>query len=688
MTKKHKLDKILSDSKITIDSIKKPYYSGMSLISIALMRKNIKVIKKILKIDPINYYYADQYVFMDLIRNHSYDILIEFLSLLSKPNLKDLLSGPRQLLPWIPYFFEMGSNEDISKIIKFPLDFTIIVRSNYIVESYFYGLRYRENIDMELTREILELAKPFYKKYKGLISPLTDVCTFNIPEQVFDIYLSVYPDGLIEYNNKYFTPLIVSILNKSPFFTYAINHIKKHKRNDHNVLFYKNPILEAIQVANIEAIELLLSFDNLDLDVYNYDLNTPAHLILMKSKEFDDKIKDEIISRTKNVNQINMFGFTVLHELATQNLLEYYKDILSKKICDPYIKNINGHTTVHLCNDIDLLASIVVNGIINNAKNITIQTKCIKKKVVKSMKSQILTCIKQEFNNVLKGKHSIVNSTVMFSQLKPVNTVAYTSADEDSYMFFLYLMKNKKISKLHNLKMKSTGTVLSKYTELFNKYSEISGMEIWWHNIDNNIIPCNFDKHIKKLKPGIYFMFLTILFDIGTHQNCLIIDSEKKMIIRFEPHGHVTFGDIFEFDNMMKKLCKKIKYSYFEPSMYMSGSSFQTLSFESNVMEKKIGDPNGFCLAWTIWFTELYVDNPTVPLSNLMMETLKKMIYTNVTLLSHIRSYSNKLLIFRCNFLKSIKYPMERIFNKQYIQSDSELIYNEINKQFLLMRST
>ena len=43
---------------------------------------------------------------------------------------------------------------------------------------------------------------------------------------------------------------------------------------------------------------------------------------------------------------------------------------------------------------------------------------------------------------------------------------------------------------------------------------------------------------------------------------------------------------------------------YCSPECYFPVSGFQTLSDENNIMNQKMGDFGGYCLAWCIWYVE------------------------------------------------------------------------------------
>ena len=47
-------------------------------------------------------------------------------------------------------------------------------------------------------------------------------------------------------------------------------------------------------------------------------------------------------------------------------------------------------------------------------------------------------------------------------------------------------------------------------------------------------------------------------------------------------------------------------------------ASFQILSNDDSNYTKKLGDPIGYCLAWTLWYLEQRIGNPDINLDNLL----------------------------------------------------------------------
>jgi len=80
-------------------------------------------------------------------------------------------------------------------------------------------------------------------------------------------------------------------------------------------------------------------------------------------------------------------------------------------------------------------------------------------------------------------------------------------------------------------------------------------------------------------------------------------------------------------------------------------------------------------LAWTLWFLELYLNNRYANLKHLVSNSIKKIIDTKSLFSEYIRSYANKLTIFRTKLLNEINYPAERIFNTHKTHTELDYLF-------------
>ena len=50
-------------------------------------------------------------------------------------------------------------------------------------------------------------------------------------------------------------------------------------------------------------------------------------------------------------------------------------------------------------------------------------------------------------------------------------------------------------------------------------------------------------------------------------------------------------------------------YKYISPLDFLPKRAYQSMYIESDIIERKMGDLDGYCTAWCFWFLELYINN-------------------------------------------------------------------------------
>ena len=150
--------------------------------------------------------------------------------------------------------------------------------------------------------------------------------------------------------------------------------------------------------------------------------------------------------------------------------------------------------------------------------------------------------------------------------------------------------------------------------------------------------------------------------------------------------GIINLNILQDFDKKFKKIFAKLlpNYKYYSPKDYMDTNSFQHLSNETNKNLIKIGDIGGFCLAWTLWFLELYIKNPSANLSTLIDNSIKKIINTKSLFSEYIRSYASKLTSFRETILEKNENSGSRLYNVHRSNREIHEIFNLINQLYKL----
>jgi len=251
------------------------------------------------------------------------------------------------------------------------------------------------------------------------------------------------------------------------------------------------------------------------------------------------------------------------------------------------------------------------------------------------------TLIMNEYNDVIMPyRYSIYECKKwdIFKLTKSINIVS---------------QKNKAIKSLVVLKMHKC-------------YSTITTI-IYWYDKDNYYINEYINLCLRRIIN--YDNYRFILLDIcllykngkGTHSNIVIYDKKYKTVVRFEPHGDKAWYNHNDLDNLIKQIFTNAygDILYISPSDFLCTTKFQMTSWTNE--DDNIGDPGGFCLAWSIWFVKLKLMNKDLHKSdnNLTLDTAiddhKKLVEKSLyeimkktknspnVLLSYIRDFSRKI---------------------------------------------
>ncbi len=190
---------------------------------------------------------------------------------------------------------------------------------------------------------------------------------------------------------------------------------------------------------------------------------------------------------------------------------------------------------------------------------------------------------------------------------------------------------------------------------------------IIWNDEKNYWIHPHLNELINKNK-GKYkasFAFISMrLPDGGLHAALMFYDFTRNQIQRFDPYGDTSILDGQMDEIFNEKLAKPTGMSYCGPDCYFPVSGFQTLSDENNLMNQKMGDFGGYCLAWSIWYVEHKMINLKVEPKDLIRKIINKFMKMNVKPMEYIRNYANYISRFRLGYLKKIGVPENMASNE------------------------
>lgn len=444
---------------------------------------------------------------------------------------------------------------------------------------------------------------------------------------------------------------------------------KKYKADFKNTLSYKSNIIisylkrldrnDKLAQKNDDIILFLID-NGVDVNTYDYNLFTLAHYVFSRASFFSEKIKRYILEKTNDLTIQNVNGDTILHYIVNNDNWEIYQDILEKKPMDIFVRNKLNFSVLKIIKEINKNKNDYENIINKFLLMIAKSYKYISKSkdeleiiIKKILKKKNSVPKEFEYNDIRITEYSYADHNI-FSSLLTSITIHYFSilSNYDELGIPYYPDSNPDIFK--NMTTNFQNQYFNGYfNESFDgkfvltNFKELQNFKIFWCDENNYLIPPDLDKAINytfDLGKKYIVIFISIQNEYLAHANILLIDNYKKKIYHFEPHGLQTFyiGKLYEtLNDYFKKVLPN--YEYLKPTKFLPINGYQTLSDESNIFTKKIGDQSGYCAAWCEWFVELYLQNKNYPIDKLVSKSIKKLINYKYSILEHIRNYANHI---------------------------------------------
>jgi ankyrin repeat protein len=519
--------------------------------------------------------------------------------------------------------------------------------------------------------------------------------------QEYEYGITILHQMVITNNNKYINKLLEYGINYNIpdyYGNYAYHYAILEKNYD-----FLNKILEEQY--------------NINYNNTNINGETLLHLFLLNNDKNDilQRYTDIFIKLVKNTNLNiqNNNGITSLHIIIENEYYNIIKDILSSGYKDLNLfisdnDNINGYERMNnnkefieividsfynklklISNDIDKLnidwEKYCANGDLNKllkvlrkkeGKTIDVYCKDNIRKIILEEKRSI-----PDYNNY---KLNFENDIVM------EKSCFYTGSTLDILFGLVYLHKNNNVDFILSYPL----TQNTKLTEYYNKIGidnsykvEFNNIEIVW-SYQKLIYMTNFDSLLLSiLNKDTQFIVIPLGIEIaeGSHANIIIIDKNNKTIERFEPNGsnhprNFYYNPIL-LDNLLKNKFESLlnNYKYLKPSNYLPTVGLQLLEIINDNKCKNIGDPNGYCAVWCVWYTNYRLMNPDVKPNKLINELINNIKLSNKSFKNIIRNFSKKIVILRDDILNKYNKNINDWMNNN-INDD---IINNIEKDII-----
>lgn len=464
--------------------------------------------------------------------------------------------------------------------------------------------------------------------------------------------------------------------------------------------------IKMINTYELQYNETSLSGDNL---LHLFFSNDRINYDTIISKYMDITIK--LIKET-NLNVQNNLGLTCFHYIVEMNLwkIPQIKEILGTKKLNLFINDANDENVIDKLtnnNDKDELINIVVNSYyfqLNKNKNnleedweIYCSTKDLDKllKILNKRKTNdIEFYCKEKIKEVItKKERSIpyINDVILNIDTIPFkNGCFYTGAKIDVLFGLVYVLINfKNTQTLLQHPLTDNDKLIMYYQKLGKNFEykiDFSNIEIVWL-YQKLILINNFDSILnfkKNSEERFIIIPLGIEIENNSHANVIIIDKELKTIERFEPNGRNPPRNLNYNPELLNSQLKTTflsiltDYTYIEPTKYLPTIGFQMLETLDDKRCAKIGDPNGFCAVWCVWWVEQRVSNPDMDISMLAYKLINQIKIKNKSFKNLIRNYSQKIINIRDDILNKYKLTIDDWMINNYEESDIDNISNDV----------
>ncbi len=410
-----------------------------------------------------------------------------------------------------------------------------------------------------------------------------------------------------------------------------------------------------------------------DLNQTNYADNTPAHIIF--STGLWKFIINDLKNREIDLLKIDQFGKNCYSYILPNDKAQFLK--LTEHIVIPLEEK---HNNADKTDKIKLMLDIDSSNFQNqtSAKEKTENYGLFNSNMVHYML----------YLRYIENKHKNIYVPVRL----------FDDNSRQSELFFFDLTSYPISSE-----QKTLNNCIENYLSEFYSYLPHN---IYWINSGQYFIdPCLVDvlkNHNKTIDISVHryvMLKLTMIVNKRSlHANVLIYDRLKKEAWRFEPYGMSDVTTGHSMDRHIYSLLTDIygKIHYHDPDDFLIGLNFQLVTGDEFTENQNLGDPDGYCLAWSMWFTDMVLEYPDKNVDDLMKDFFntqsinsiisnEELNGVNITstnpFLDFIRRYAHKLDREKNNILSSIGIKKYNIYN--YIPDND--ILQKISDHFKIL---
>jgi len=488
------------------------------------------------------------------------------------------------------------------------------------------------------------------------------------------------------------TPLIyATIINNVDILNLLINsgaNLNYQDINGYTALHY------ACSEENYNICEILLDGANINVNLYNIHSEIPIQLLL-KNKNFDQNIFKKLL-KMSNLNFQDLNGNTPFHIISLLSLWteKQIKTILETKKLNAYIKNKDGKQPIDYIQKqyIDEYLKMIIDGYVyiikhyDTTKLVDWEQKCIDENKLNDGDIND-ECMKLFLEKIKHFGCNTNNGKCIKIVYENVEFCTFVGSTLDILVGLMYLLKSysyccSTISD-HFHENKELENYLKKLNWDIDYKYEFRNFEIIW--VPNKIFFIDdFEKLFDNCRnnPDIRFIVipLGIEMNIGNHANYLIYDGILNEIERFEPYG-IDYPYQYDYNDVMLDNILKIKFEllgikYIAPKDYLPKIGFQY--FDARDTKTKIGDSEGFCGLWAIFYVDMRLKYPSISRTKLINNLIKSIKQSSYSFKTTIRNYSKNIVDLRDSLFIGTNVNINRWINEEINENEFNIIFNKL----------
>jgi len=424
----------------------------------------------------------------------------------------------------------------------------------------------------------------------------------------------------------------------------------------------------------------------LDVNAVNLDGYSIAHLLLYYYRENYLKYLKKILPYARLNYQDNR-GNTVLHLVARKHLWRELSEILIQKRMNIYVKNHRERMVLDLIKvqEHDMVLDIVTQSYFNILKkhpgdwNNVWENQCSQKDFPECWKTIRLQILKNQRSVPIRRHKPEIQLMVD----EPVKFTLYSGSLLDVIVGFKYLTRQHPAATIILDPADRVHLELEKYISslgiMENPNQHLVHFEIKWI-YQHIFFPSSLEKHFiefyQEKKHNYLIIPISIILSNGNHSNSLIFDLKENRLERFEPHGsNYPIGFNYNpdlLDQMILQKFRDLVYSaggsgprYLRPRDYLPRIGFQILESREILTNRNLGDPNGFCSLWVIWYLDYRLRYPDFWPGTLARKLIDVVQKNGYSFRDIIRNYSKRITEYRDTMLEGIHRDINDYINNR-----------------------